>query len=289
MKKREYSLYTSEHAGSVRRRYIELLHQGKTGGEAADILQKLSARQLEEPQYRYEFWLALADTMWNYGRLTDQVKANALEALRLKRKTLAGLQDSCPRIYASQTRFLGRLEEKLNSQQPETKRVAAYQLFTVPWEEGDVLAHRLSPDAGELADRLVFAQVVRKQSYWPGHMVPVVRVFRRTFDRLPDLEELAGVGYLPQFWGPSAYDRRLDAQYPYTVRMHNVLYNMLLSASSAQEYQMFEKAGSLPLEKLELDRVSDVNESTCRLFEVETLSALKKWGDTDVYALLGSR
>lgn len=64
---------------------------------------------------------------------------------------------------------------------------------------------------------------------------------------------------------------------------------MLLSASSAQEYQMFEKAGSLPLEKLELDRVSDVNESTCRLFEVETLSALKKWGDTDVYALLGSR
>lgn len=69
MKKREYSLYTSEHAGSVRRRYIELLHQGKTGGEAADILQKLSARRLRNPSTA-SVLAALADTMWNYGRLT---------------------------------------------------------------------------------------------------------------------------------------------------------------------------------------------------------------------------
>lgn len=286
MKRKPFSLYASACAGEVRRRYIDLLKEGKASGDAVNILVDASAAELTDPQYCKEFWLALADTMWQYGRLTEQVKANALSVIADTRKTLLALQDTCPHIYAARTHLLNQLEEKLCAPQPEQKKVHPHTRFENNWAVGDVLACRLSQKAEEYAGGVVCVHVVHKQPYGSGHMVPVIRVFHKVFEETPSAEDLHSVSYLPQFWGPSAYNRHLDASLPHTVRMHDVLYNMLLSAANLQEYQMFQPIGRLPVEALELDRTADANESTCRLFEVETASSLRKWKDADVYALL---
>ena len=144
------------------------------------------------------------------------------------------------RQYLLQMEYLSRLEIKLQTPQPEQKKVATYQLFVNDWEPGDVLSYRLSGAAEAYAGQLVFVHVVRKQKYFPGHI-------------------------------------------------HDVLFNTLLSAVNVQEYQSFSKIGVLPVLELPLDRVDDANESTCRLFEVETVSALRKWKNTDVYTLLQHR
>ena len=289
MKKLEASLGRSEQAAVVRNRFVELLRQGKTGEEAVKELQSMTGDQ-KDTQFGREFWMALADIMWNYGRLTEQVKTNALRAIDSCRQVTMERRGS-DRQYLLQMEYLSRLESKLQAPQPEQKKVATYQLFVNDWEPGDVLAYRLSGAAEAYAGQLVFVHVVRKQKYFPGHIVPVVRVFRLTASRNLELKELQAGGYLPQYWSPANYDRSLDEVPPYqhTARMHDVLFNTLLSAVNAQEYQSFSKIGVLPVLELPLDRVDDSNESTCRLFEVETVSALRKWKNTDVYTLLQHR
>lgn len=289
MKKLEASLGRSEQAPVVRNRFVELLRQGKTGEEAVEELQSMTGDQ-KDTQFGREFWMALADIMWNYGRLTEQVKINALRAIDSCRQVT--MERRGPnRQYLLQMEYLSRLEIKLQTPQPEQKKVATYQLFVNDWEPGDVLSYRLSGAAEAYAGQLVFVHVVRKQKYFPGHIVPVVRVFRLTASRNLELKELQAGGYLPQYWSPANYDRSLDEVPPYqhTARMHDVLFNTLLSAVNVQEYQSFSKIGVLPVRELPLDRVDDANESTCRLFEVETVSALRKWKNTDVYTLLQHR
>ena len=289
MKKLEASLGRSEQAAVVRNRFVELLRQGKTGEEAVKELQSMTGDQ-KDTQFGREFWMALADIMWNYGRLTEQVKTNALRAIDSCRQVTMERRGS-DRQYLLQMEYLSRLESKLQAPQPEQKKVATYQLFVNDWEPGDVLAYRLSGAAEAYAGQLVFVHVVRKQKYFPGHIVPVVRVFRLTASRNLELKELQAGGYLPQYWSPANYDRSLDEVPPYqhTARMHDVLFNTLLSAVNAQEYQSFSKIGVLPVLEMPRDRVDDANESTCRLFEVETVSALRKWKNTDVYTLLQHR
>ena len=289
MKKLEASLGRSEQAAVVRNRFVELLRQGKTGEEAVEELQSMTGDQ-KDTQFGREFWMALADIMWNYGRLTEQVKINALRAIDSCRQVT--MERRGPnRQYLLQMEYLSRLEIKLQTPQPEQKKVATYQLFVNDWEPGDVLSYRLSGAAEAYAGQLVFVHVVRKQKYFPGHIVPVVRVFRLTASRNLELKELQAGGYLPQYWSPANYDRSLDEVPPYqhTARMHDVQFNTLLSAVNVQEYQSFSKIGVLPVRELPLDRVDDANESTCRLFEVETVSALRKWKNTDVYTLLQHR
>lgn len=286
MKRRDDPLYRSKSAVSVRNQYVELLHQGKSGSEAAELLQAMSARQLQDTQYRRDYWLALADTMWNYGRLTEQVKNNALAVIETLQRDCASVQETCPPLYAQRMLLLRELADKLCRPQPELKKVSVYQLFQNTWEAEDVLSYRLSAQAGEAAGRYVFVHVVRRQTYYPGHIVPVVRVFNGVFQEDCPLEVLEQAGYLPQFWGPDSYDRKIDDQMPHTMRRHDVLYNMLLSAGNVQEYQAFTHVGTLPVPSLRLERTEEANESTCRLFEVETLASLRKWKGKDVYALL---
>ena len=200
MKKLEASLGRSEQAAVVRNRFVELLRQGKTGEEAVKELQSMTGDQ-KDTQFGREFWMALADIMWNYGRLTEQVKTNALRAIDSCRQVTMERRGS-DRQYLLQMEYLSRLESKLQAPQPEQKKVATYQLFVNDWEPGDVLAYRLSGAAEAYAGQLVFVHVVRKQKYFPGHIVPVVRVFRLTASRNLELKELQAGGYLPQYWSP---------------------------------------------------------------------------------------
>ena len=120
MKKLEASLGRSEQAAVVRNRFVELLRQGKTGEEAVKELQSMTGDQ-KDTQFGREFWMALADIMWNYGRLTEQVKTNALRAIDSCRQVTMERRGS-DRQYLLQMEYLSRLESKLQAPQPEQKK-----------------------------------------------------------------------------------------------------------------------------------------------------------------------
>lgn len=289
MKKLETSLGRSEQAAVVRNRFVELLRQGKTGEEAVEELQSMTGDQ-KDTQFGREFWMALADIMWNYGRLTEQVKINALRAIDSCRQVTMERRGS-DRQYLLQMEYLSRLESKLQTPQPEQKKVATYQLFVNDWEPGDVLSYRLSGAAEAYAGQLVFVHVVRKQKYFPGHIVPVVRVFRLTASRNLELKELQAGGYLPQYWSPANYDRSLDEVPPY---QHTAVCTTCCSTrcsvpSMCRNIRAFPKSACFRFWNCRSTGWTMPTNPPGRLFEVETVSALRKWKNTDVYTLLQHR
>lgn len=86
-------------------------------------------------------WLALADTQWSYGRLTDEVKVEALKCLEngvdLERWNENKNQ------YNKRKKILENLKEKLNSPQPPQKKVPKLVIDKALWEKGDVLLYKL--------------------------------------------------------------------------------------------------------------------------------------------------
>lgn len=86
-------------------------------------------------------WLALADTQWSYGRLTDEVKVEALKCLEngvdLERWNENKNQ------YNKRKKILENLKEKLNSPQPPKKKVPKLVIDKALWEKGDVLLYKL--------------------------------------------------------------------------------------------------------------------------------------------------
>ncbi len=290
MKQKTSFLYTMvDNAADVRGLYVDMLHRGKSNEDAVREMLKAAKKDLQDAEFAGEFWIALADTMWNYGRLTEQVKTAALQFIHNQEDFVQRKVEAGEGTVESWTTTLTTIEEKLHRPQPKIKKVSPYRAFKNQWQVGDIYAYRLSgkesADAGWKGQN-VFVHVVEKTQYWPGNEVPVVRVFRMMSPTIPDMQAFASAKYLPQFWGPATYDRRLDARLPYAVRLTDVLYNTLINATAEQEYQMFTYVGNREVLRLPLDRVGDRNESTCKLFELETVSSFRKWEGINVYDLL---
>jgi len=74
-------LYSSDIAVDVKSQYIDQLRRGKTNEEVTGKLIEENQDILLDEEEGPEFWFALADTQWNYGRLLPIVKETALKYL----------------------------------------------------------------------------------------------------------------------------------------------------------------------------------------------------------------
>lgn len=88
------------------------------------------------------FWLSLALTKWNCGRLDNETKAKALEILNnggdLLRWKCEGKS-----LYNKRKKVLEDLQQRLLSQQPALKKVSKPLDRRCPWKFGDLLAFRI--------------------------------------------------------------------------------------------------------------------------------------------------
>src|SRR5262245_19409500 len=76
-----HKLFDDDFALDVRDAYIEALTSGVTSQQATDSLLEQFAPALTDEDEAQVFWMALAETQWNLGRLVDGVRARALEAV----------------------------------------------------------------------------------------------------------------------------------------------------------------------------------------------------------------
>lgn len=265
-----YKLYQDDLAQDVRDAYVDLLHRGKTGEEAAEeILARY--RDLDESEEPV-FWFALADTQWNHGRLTEPVKAQAL-------KQLAGganqrlWERECPKEAAKRAAVLSELEKRLLSPQPEARPVKPHKLYQCPWKSGDVFARCLDgaeAKEGPYAGRYVFFVKVDECSWYPGHRIPVVYFFRAATSEPLSLEELKKAEFLPQFFVPEVYQRK-----PETKRLYRVA---LVSTSTRAIPKKLMYLGNMgPVPPIENE---DPGEYALlwKRFEAYTLRNLSNWG-----------
>ena len=202
------NLYQDDVALDVKDEYKDNLRRGKTNEEAMQEIIDKYQELLEDEEVRGVFWLALADTQWNLGRLDEQVKKQALEIIEL------GIDlkrwESNEKLYNKRKEILEKLKEKLLSPQPEEKRMPKYRTYKCEWENGDVFAYQLKSEYAKeqgLEDRYLIIQKIDEIDWYPCSTIPLVRVKITEDKTIPKTEkEIDELEYI-QTWFTS-YERR---------------------------------------------------------------------------------
>lgn len=171
-------LYQDDLAQDVRDQYKDQLKRGKSNEEVTNELINSYGYALDDTDDAPIFWFALADTQWNLGRLLPLVKEKALEYLAsgtdLKRWELEN-----PKEAVVRKKVLQELEQKLNSPMPPEKKITQYKFYRCEWNKGDVYSYKLESDYAKEKDlygRYFLLHKVDEDIWWPGHVVPIVRV-----------------------------------------------------------------------------------------------------------------
>ena len=74
-------LYENDLALDLKEEYIEKLKKGIENKEALEQIKQEYKEEIEDNDEETVFWMVLADTMWNLGKMTDEVKNKALQSI----------------------------------------------------------------------------------------------------------------------------------------------------------------------------------------------------------------
>lgn len=202
------NLYQDDVALDVKDEYKDNLRRGKTNEEAMQEIIDKYQELLEDKEDRGVFWLALADTQWNLGRLDEQVKEQALEIIELG--TDLKRWEINEKLYNKRKEILEKLKEKLLSPQPEEKRMPKYRTYKCEWKNGDVFAYQLKSEYAKeqgLEGRYLIIQKIDEIDWYPCSTIPLVRVKITEDKTIPKTEkEIDELEYI-QTWFTS-YERR---------------------------------------------------------------------------------
>jgi hypothetical protein len=154
----------------VRTEYRELLAQGLADKWAAQKLIATWKTRLKTKAMTEQFWLALAGTQWQLGRLDAATQRKALRYLdaTLKSKK-ARTKESQDGAAAQRRQALASLRQILMSKQPPKKEIPRHKAPSsdeFQWPVGEVFAYKL------LSGRYVLFHVVARlgdasTGYWP--------------------------------------------------------------------------------------------------------------------------
>ena len=215
------NLYQDDVALDVKDEYKDNLRRGKTNEEAMQEIIDKYQELLEDEEDRGVFWLALADTQWNLGRLDEQVKKQALEIIELG--TDLKRWEINEKLYNKRKEILEKLKEKLLSPQPEEKRMPKYRTYKCEWENGDVFAYQLKSEYAKeqgLEGRYLIIQKIDEIDWYPCSTIPLVRAKITESKTIPktekEIDELRYIQtdyclYERRFWGQDA-SRPLEEQ-----------------------------------------------------------------------------
>ena len=166
------ALYSNDTASDIRGDYVDLLRRGNSNEEALKKLMEKDGDCIGIEEEEPLFWYALADTLWNYGRLTPEVKEKALYFLDHPEAELARWEDDGGKYVEAWMRTLEKLRTKLLSPQPPEKKVSKYRLYKCTWQVGDVYAYRLESEYSKekgLAGSMLFSEVGNRLLAWTYH------------------------------------------------------------------------------------------------------------------------
>ncbi len=189
-------LYQDDVACDVKTEYVEALKKGISNEE---ITEKLINEYTGDIDDEPIFWFALADTQWNYGRLLQEVKSNAIKFIDSE----VDLErwDENPKLYGKRKKVLEELKEKLNTPQPSEKKVRSYgKPYKCEWKIGDVFAYPLkSEEAKEAGFEGQYLILIKtgETKWYPEHIIPVVKIKITKNRKIPTaVEEINELEYI---------------------------------------------------------------------------------------------
>ena len=202
-------LYENDTAIDVKDEFEELFNAGKTVQEITtklmDDYKSIMGETDEEPL----FWLALADTQWNFGVLLPMVKEKALYWID-KDCDVFKYQTMDISVKAQRKKVIDDLKVKLLSPQPPVKKAAQKRVYKCQWKLGDVFAYQLESELAKkrgLYGRYFLIRKVDEGVWYPGHIVPIVYVKITDVANLPsNIEEYNQLEYVQTYF--TKYEER---------------------------------------------------------------------------------
>lgn len=127
-----HKIFQDDFALDIRDRYLDMLYDGISNEQATKKLieENVNADIDEEPV----FWLSLAATQWEYGRLVENVKVKALSIID------SGIDLENWDGDKKRMKELERLKLKLLTEQPKEKKLVQRKLKT---QSGDIFVFKL--------------------------------------------------------------------------------------------------------------------------------------------------
>lgn len=221
------SLYSNDTTSDIRGDFLDKLRRGKTTEEATEELIATNQEIMGDREEESLFWLALADTQWDYGRLLPMVKEKALYFLSHDSESERWRESGERQLLAWQ-KTLRDLEQKLLSPQPHKKKISQYRFYRCEWKCGDVFAYRFigeySKTMGYYGQYVVFIKVAESM-LWPGHIIPVVRVYKWVGRNIPTMKEIRNIDFLVPKINPDYVLRQIknnpNYRIPYEIELMN--------------------------------------------------------------------
>lgn len=135
------ALFSDDAAADVRDDYRDLIGDGFTSSQATQALVNEWCDALADSDQASVFWLALASTQWQCGRLEPRVKAKALKIIEEGSDLRRWRED--PKLLKKREAVLSKLQGQLTSPQPPEKRIPKRYRNTCDWDVGEVISYRL--------------------------------------------------------------------------------------------------------------------------------------------------
>ena len=139
-------LYQSDVADMVRDDYKNKLRAGKSDEETLEEMLIEYQHERADDEDKFDYWPALADTMWKYGRLTPEVRDICLKIISA---TKEDIRWETPKDQEKREKEMQKLKEKLLSDMPARKKVSVHKPYVCEWKEREVYAMKIENDGGD--------------------------------------------------------------------------------------------------------------------------------------------
>lgn len=195
------SLYGNDLTLDVRDKLDDLLKSGVSPQDVYQEMLKCFEEVLSTDEWSL-FWFALADRMWDYGILTDEIKEKALTYMTniAEHEYLDELETARERRSWQNT--LNKLKTKIENVNQGNKKIKVEPVFKRNiWNVGDYYAYEFhkknSQELGIQSKYIVIKKI--KDNYYGDTMFyyNIVYIYNKIFDEIPTLKDLENVNYLP--------------------------------------------------------------------------------------------
>ena len=199
-------LFDDDTACDVRDEYIRLLAEGHSGPAATDLLLDRWKEGVKDSDEGPVFWLALAVTQHNHGRLESCVKDRALVVLDQK-LGLDRWREIGSHAVKGRLNQLEKVRVQLQSPQPKEKHVPPPFKDSCSWEVGEVIGYRLK------SGQLVLLGVLGTETHANG-VSPICELLDWRGSEPPPAETIASAGLCRGVMPPEVLLSGLAATYP---------------------------------------------------------------------------
>lgn len=223
-------LYQNDIALDTKEEYIQLLRDGNSEDEALKKVLSKNKDIIEDKIDGPVFWLALAETMWKLGRLTDEVKEKALKVIE-KGEDIKNWKELAefPEQIKTRQNELNRIKEKLNKEMPKARKLKKEIGFNCGWKDGDVYAYQIEEKDTkhkEFIGRYILFRKIGETQY-QNSILPIVYTYITKDSCLPDeKKKIEKMGIIVhRNFGNVFADYKLELQYTSKRAMHkNLIY-----------------------------------------------------------------